>query len=470
MKTIAIIGGGFSGTAVAVNLLRHAREPCLVRLINCAYPLARGSAYCTLRPEHILNVPVRNMSALADEPDHLLRWLHSQPDFRGAAEGELRELYLPRRRFGDYLTELLEGSRIASAAGVVLESIHAEAADLAPKAAGARVVLDDGASFSADHVLLATGNRHPAPLVQAGPILRHPRYVENPWLPWEDRLPDLHEDVVLVGAGLTMVDACLTLLELGWRGKMISVSRSAQPPMAYFPPVEFPNGLPKEPAGLRLIELVDIVERECRRAKAAGVPTPLVVDRLRPHTQAIWRQFTPAEKREFHERYRQRWGAARHRIPAEVHQRISQAIASGRLDVLSGSVRRLDAVGEQLRVLVRGSDGAERTIVAGLALNCTGPEESCTRTSSPLLRRLLDRGLIQPDEVDLGLRVAPNLALVGTDGAVSPWLFAIGPLLRGSLWETVAVPEIREQAFRIAQAMLADTASGLPVRPTGTPA
>ena len=33
-------------------------------------------------------------------------------------------------------------------------------------------------------------------------------------------------------------------------------------------------------------------------------------------------------------------------------------------------------------------------------------------------------------------------------------LFAIGPPLRGTLWETTAVPELRGQAMRVAQIML----------------
>jgi uncharacterized NAD(P)/FAD-binding protein YdhS len=33
-------------------------------------------------------------------------------------------------------------------------------------------------------------------------------------------------------------------------------------------------------------------------------------------------------------------------------------------------------------------------------------------------------------------------------------LFALGPLLRGSLWETTAVPELRGQAMRVAEALL----------------
>ena len=70
MTTIAIIGGGFCGTVTAVNLARYADGPVRVVLINSRRPFGRGTAFGTTRPEHLLNVAVRNMSALPDHPSH----------------------------------------------------------------------------------------------------------------------------------------------------------------------------------------------------------------------------------------------------------------------------------------------------------------------------------------------------------------------------------------------------------------
>lgn len=36
----------------------------------------------------------------------------------------------------------------------------------------------------------------------------------------------------------------------------------------------------------------------------------------------------------------------------------------------------------------------------------------------------------------------------------SPWLLALGPMLRGTYWETIAVPELRVQARRVAETLL----------------
>lgn len=455
MTSIAILGGGFSGTATAIHLLRQARGSLRITLVNQVYPLAQGAAYSTRRPEHVLNVPVRGMSALADQPDHFYQWLRQRADYQQVDEVELRERFVPRRDYGLYLTELLASTRQGMPPGVAFEPITDEAVDLIPGRTGATVVLRGGGSFQADQILLATGNRKPMTFPLENPGFHHPCYIENPWLPWEQHLPAPTDDILMVGAGLTMVDACLTLLELGWKGKLISLSRSAQPPLSHFPLVEYKCELPTDGARRSLADWVAIVDAECQRAQVAGVPTSVVVDQLRPQTQAIWRQFSPADKLEFKSRYRQRWGAARHRIPAEVHARLSQAIAAGQLQIRKGTIRRLEADGTGLRAHTTGLGGAGEVLSVGLVLNCTGPEESCSQATAPLLCSLRQRGLVQPDEVDLGLRVTDDFRVVASSGQPVPWLYAIGPLLRGTLWETVAVPEIREQAASIARTMLA---------------
>ncbi|WP_238361081.1 FAD/NAD(P)-binding protein [Iningainema tapete] len=62
-NTIAIIGGGFSGTLVAVNMMRNATMPLLIKLIERNQQIGRGVAYGTPVNCHLLNVPAGKMSA-----------------------------------------------------------------------------------------------------------------------------------------------------------------------------------------------------------------------------------------------------------------------------------------------------------------------------------------------------------------------------------------------------------------------
>ena len=108
MKTVAIVGGGFSGTMAAVNLVRFSRTPLRVELINSRHPLGRGVAYGTSRGEHLLNVAARNMSAVPDHPHHFLEWLRTRVDYSDLPDAQLRETYVPRRVYGDYIRSLLD--------------------------------------------------------------------------------------------------------------------------------------------------------------------------------------------------------------------------------------------------------------------------------------------------------------------------------------------------------------------------
>jgi choline dehydrogenase-like flavoprotein len=103
---LVIIGGGFCGTMVALNLARTSGTALRVTVINCGRPMGRGIAYGTTRSEHLLNVAARNMSAFPEHPNHFVEWLQTRTEFAGVPEAELRERFIPRRVYGDYLRGL----------------------------------------------------------------------------------------------------------------------------------------------------------------------------------------------------------------------------------------------------------------------------------------------------------------------------------------------------------------------------
>jgi len=136
--SIAIIGSGFSGTMVAVQLLRQARLPLTIYLIE-ANPaqFARGVAYSTDSACHLLNVPAANMSAFPDDPVHFLRWAKKKEASELTAPWltEINDIngtsFLPRRAYGDYLVELLnKTAQQAALLGVCLERKIAKAIEL----------------------------------------------------------------------------------------------------------------------------------------------------------------------------------------------------------------------------------------------------------------------------------------------------------------------------------------------------
>ena len=218
MRSIAIIGGGFSGTMTAVNLARLSDIPLRVLLINSGQPLARGTAYGTRRGEHLLNVAARNMSAFPDLRNHFVEWLQSRSEYCETPEAQLRETFIPRKIYGDYLRGLLlDAMHLGGRSNVRIELVEGEADDLRSELSTAfSLVLANGAEHSVNQVLLATGNPPPAPVPGQAPAFTHPAYRPNPWSDWEGSLPPSDQPVVLLGTGLTMVDVFLTLRARGF--------------------------------------------------------------------------------------------------------------------------------------------------------------------------------------------------------------------------------------------------------------
>src|SRR5688572_13052352 len=72
--SVAIVGAGFSGSLLAVHLVRQARAPLRVILVERRGRPGRGVAYGTRHSSHLLNVRTAGMSAFPEDPDHFVRW------------------------------------------------------------------------------------------------------------------------------------------------------------------------------------------------------------------------------------------------------------------------------------------------------------------------------------------------------------------------------------------------------------
>jgi len=457
MKTVVIIGGGFSGTMAAVNLARLCDHPIRVVIVNAKRPLGRGTAYGTSRGEHLLNVAARNMSALPDFPSHFLDWLRSRSEYRNTPETELREMFVPRRIYGDYLRGLLETclNPIDSRCRVRVEAVDGEAVDVIVDEAGdAQVLLQSGESVDADQILLATGNQPPGSFRSSAPLSHDPRYCRDPWDDWTSRLPPSGGRIVLLGTGLTMVDVVLTLGEVGWEGEIVAVSRNGMLPKSHFRGIAYEDYIPPNAESLGLNGLKKLVSQHCDRLKQMSQNSAIAVDKLRPHTQRLWRSLSVEERREFLKKDAALWNVSRHRIAASIHDTITDALDCGRLKIVPGSIERLAPTEQSMDVVLNDAAGTESMQSGDLVINCTGPQSHFSQTGLPLFDNLLRKGLVHSDEVDLGIQVDDDFAVIGDGGQPSHLLYAIGPLLKGSLWETTAVPELRGQAMRVAEILL----------------
>ncbi len=432
---VAIIGGGFSGTLLAVNLLRH--DGPRATLIERRPHTARGVAYAAAHPDHLLNVRADNMSALPDDPGHFARWLET-------AHGGRIKGFAPRLVYGDYLDALL--AETVARSGGRLRVVQAEAIDVAPGADGMRVMLAGGEAIVADHVVLAPGNLPPHTPAGIDPsVLPAGCYAADPWS--ADIAADLApDDVVLVlGTGLTMVDIALLLDARGFGGRIVALSRRGLLPRPHAEGVAKTQRAERpEPTAVGLLRAV--------RTRAREIEWRSAIDELRPYTQSIWRAMALPERHRFLRHLRAWWDVHRHRLAPSVWDKIEAMRADGRLDV--GAAKLIDAHpdGDHAIVRYRPRHGdTVGTLRVRRIVNGTGPQGDLTATQEPLLRALTGRGLLRADPLRIGIDVDQDSQAIGRDGTASDRLIAVGPMTRGAFWEIVAVPDIRRQAWSVAR-------------------
>ncbi len=441
---VAVVGGGASGALAAVHLLRYARArgtSLRVVLIDRYGRHGLGRAYATDDPQHLLNTCVAKMSALADDPGHLLRWARAQGlDADGAG-------FLPRGVYGRYLREVLTAvtaGRLSEVTGTVVS--------LTDRGPGRplRVHLSGGDGIDADAVVLATGNREPAswPQIPAGP-----RYVADPWVPGAlDAVCD-GAPVLVVGTGLTMVDVAVTVTRARPEALVYAVSRHGLLPRRHRCPAPPSVETPRLGDAAGLAEMLRAVRLAVRDNDGEWRG---VVDGLRSQVPELWARLDLADRRRFLALAARYWEVHRHRIPPETAARIAGLRAGGRLQVLRGKVVAVTPGRDELTVRLDG-DAATRDIRVGWLVNGTGPGKV---TGDPFLERLFAAGLARPDPLGLGLDADHSGTVVDATGRAHDRIFTLGPTLRGVRYETTAIPEIRAQAADLAPRLVAALGSG----------
>jgi uncharacterized NAD(P)/FAD-binding protein YdhS len=101
------------------------------------------------------------------------------------------------------------------------------------------------------------------------------------------------------------------------------------------------------------------------------------------------------------------------------------------------------------------SSEKEISLNAQRIINCIGPEGDFDKVENPLLRNMLSHGLITKDPLSLGFNATGDGRIIDKSGKVIDNLLTIGSGLRGILWESTAIPEIRVQAHEMANKLLA---------------
>jgi uncharacterized NAD(P)/FAD-binding protein YdhS len=440
---IAIVGGGAAGACVAANLLRATGGGLELTVIEPRAEVGLGVAYSTRDPWHRLNVPAGSMSAWSDDPDHFRRWADAAP-----------ESFARRVDYGRYMQAVLADTRAGSS--TPFRHVRATAERLELDGNGVRVRLSTGEAVDADAVVLATGVETPMAMPALEPLSGDPRIIADPWPPGALVGVRDGDTVAVLGTSLTAVDVTGSILGRHPRARVVLLSRHGDLPRPHEDPwrPRFP-----EPA-FTLEEFQawdDPLAMAEARIRSFGDDWPRALDSIRPISHALWLGMDDGLRRTFVERYRHVFEIHRHRMAAEIARDLEGWMDAGRLAVAAARIERVEPVGQRLRIVAAPEAGApaaapawdvDRIVVA------IGPDTD--PRANPLLAAAIDDGIARPGPLGISIDSDPaTCRLLDAAGVAALPIWAIGALRRGVLWDTLAIPEIREQAADIARQLLA---------------
>jgi uncharacterized NAD(P)/FAD-binding protein YdhS len=455
---VAVVGGGFAGAAFAIHLIRLASTPVVVQMIEQRATPGLGLAYDSTDPAHRLNNPAAPLSTLyLDQPQHLHDWLEQSGALAADPDMATPRGRFPRRAiYGAYVAEQL--SQHAQRPHAEVHHIRARARSLTRDAGGWRVTHEGGGVVEADAVVLATGHPPaaiPGPLAAA--LAGDARLVPDPWVPGALDGIGPQEDVLIVGTGLTMADIVTSLSATGHRGRIVAVSRRGLKPLGnpIRPPTPwagFGHDLPRTALGL-----LRMVRGAARAAMAAGEPWQRISAAVHSSGHEAWAILPLVEQRRFLRHLGSFYSAHRFRMGPQVQQAVEGALTSGRLEVIAGHVRGVEADDVGVSVMLapaRAPVGmllrrrVDRVVIA------TGPAPGATIAANPFLAAARDAALLRQDALGVGIDVDRNSQVLDVAGRPQPGLYVVGPPARGIFGDLVGVPDIVRQAQTVAAHLL----------------
>lgn len=446
---VVILGGGFTGAALAWHLARRPARPS-ISVIEPRALLGGGLAYSSEEPSHRVNVPAARMSLAPDDPEHFLRWLGSigEVERDPGAVWRNNDIYPRRRVFGRYVAEQLEPFVAAGA----IDHVRDRATEVTRASDGRGwAVQTTERRILADIVVLAM--THPRPDVPSvlTPIAGAAGFIADPYAPGALAPIEPRASVLIVGSGLTSADTVAELDRRGHRGRIMAVSRHGlrsrgHPDVRGEPFGDFVS----TPASTALGLLEDI-RSTLAAAKAASVNWQSVFDQLRLQGPLLWSALGLDERTRLVRQLRAFWDVHRFRIAPQVEAVLDRRHAEGTFDNFAASLvgASRDAGGLAVSLRRRGKRQVQ-TLHFDVVINTTGPAHGRSLKTNPALRSLADAGLIRVDRHGLGIETGHDGHATGPDGQSLAGLFVAGPLARGTFGDLMGLPEVARHAQAVA--------------------
>lgn len=455
---IAIIGFGFSGLMTLRHLVMQTDTTYEIHVYDEKRMWAKGLAYATNDPQHLLNVCASRMGAFADNPEDFLRWLTAnrckwQALHEDLAEKEYHgDSYVPRMIYGAYLEDILAATReIARQNG---HSVNLHDGRVQHVTTDLRFITESEEN-QVDKLILAIGHYGARELPVDLACKQHSALLHTPWQPAAVKAFRLHyssrewhpdSHIVILGTGLSAIDMLHSLQRLGYPGKVTALSRHGLLPELHARSEVVTQDeavIEDYPATAK-----ELHARLHEEIIAHGDNWRGYVDGLRPHTNFIWQRLPDEEKQRFIDNYLHWWSIKRHRMSSDSSELIHAWLEAGKLTLKAATLEHISHDGEAFTLRLESAPPMRADAVMNASGYCYRLEPS----RGGLIGHLQQQGMIRPSNLGIGIATDSEYRASGN-------IYAIGPLLFGTRLETTAVPELRRQAQEVAEILRRDVIS-----------
>jgi uncharacterized NAD(P)/FAD-binding protein YdhS len=440
---LVIIGDGFAAAVTAIHLLRTGVAADSLTIIGTG-PLGKGNAYGCASAFFRLNVREDLPIVFSEDPLHFARWAEVNID---DPEAETTAGFFYRRAdFGRYISEL-----IAAEVGFdKIQRIPSKVSALNQAHGLWKLTTADGDVIYAEKAVIATGNSTPTwpcPIKTDTEGRASARLIENPWTGQYLTAIEAEERIVLIGGGLTALDAIYALAAQGHRGLITIVG-----PRALFPPTQAPwirQKQPNWPEKLSPARLVRFMRQYLPSAPIASTEWQSAWEELRPKLNAIWQQFTPHQRKVLFKRLAWVWSLYRFRASPQTIKAYEQLKENQQIQFALGRAKQV-AYSESA-ITVQLNSG--QCIQAERIINCTGVGTDI------FLNQLIADAIAIPDPLGAAIAVDTNLSVLKPNQQAWNNLWMLGPATMGSLGDVIAASAISKQAEELAIQIQAKTGS-----------
>jgi uncharacterized NAD(P)/FAD-binding protein YdhS len=255
------------------------------------------------------------------------------------------------------------------------------------------------------------------------------------------------------------VDTIIGLKEQNFKGEIYSISPNGFNILPHrHTGMQYTSHIDEIYDGMPLNELVRVLNKHIKIVRNFGVSAEPIIDALRPLSHKIWRGLSKAEKAIFMTRLRHLFGVARHRIPLHIYDKIQKLRIDGKLHIQSGNLISIEEENDVIEVTYYDKKlHTSQTIQVSRVINCTGPETDLSKMENNFISQCIQEGLFSQDELRLGLKTnIENFKLYTKEGIEIRNIYTLGSNLKGELWETTAVNELRQQADSVSKVILSE--------------